>query len=314
MIRIIHLVLKRRVFTSIHKEERMKGSHQYPLLVVLFGLLIVSTASAESPLRRVVMSGTARSVATANAEHSNLPPTRGIVVNLVEWDGGELPAVYERTAQLPFTREDVLQLVQSGFEPDQIALMISERRYAGDASAEGLIALKRAGFAPVVIQAISKHALAPNQSLTFTVYLTFDGTSQTARHRFLYVIIPDGEIERVFTADLNTVLAGQWQRDALIDATDPLLPRKIRRVTFSGTVPLKTHGDKTVRIFTSSRPGVYGIHEIPKTDLARVQTYAMHYPVSSPIQDCRAYIRYKQDVMLPDKWHMNAARMECEWR
>ncbi len=146
-------------------------------------------------------------VSTANAAKPDLPPTRGIVVNLVEWDGGELPAVYERTDQLPFTREDLLQLVQSDFKPDQIAQMVSERRYAGDASAEGLIALKKDGIESIVIQAISKHALAPNQSLNLTIYLTFDGISQTARHRFLYVIIPDGEIQRVFTADLNTVLA-----------------------------------------------------------------------------------------------------------
>ena len=85
-----------------------------------------------------------------------------------------MPAVYERTDQLPFTREDLLQLVQSDFKPDQIAQMVSERRYAGDASAEGLIALKKAGLASVVIQAISKHALAPNQSLNLTIYLTFD--------------------------------------------------------------------------------------------------------------------------------------------
>lgn len=270
----------------------MKLSHQSLLLLIVLSLL----------------------VSTASAAKSDLPPTRGIVVNLVEWDGGELPAVYERTDQLPFTREDLLQLVQSDFKPDQIAQMISERRYAGDASAEGLIALKQAGLAPVVIQAISKHALAPNQSLSLTIYLTFDGHSQTARHRFLYVIIPDGEIQRVFTADLNTVLAGQWKRDTLIDATDPLIPRKIRRVTFSGTIPLKTHGSKTVRIFTSSRPGIHQIDEIPAIDLSRVQTYQMDYPVSSPIQDCRAYIRYKQDVVLPDKWHMIDTRMECEWR
>ncbi len=271
----------------------MKFSHQNLLLVVFLSLLAVSMARAAK---------------------SDLPPTRGVVVNLVEWDGGELPPVYERSEQHPFTREDLLQLVENDFAPEQIALMVAERRYAGDASAEGLIALKKAGLAPVVIQAISKHALAPNQSLTLTVYLTFDGSSQTARHRFLYVIIPDGEIQRVFTADLNTVLSGQWQQDALIDVTDPLLPRKIRRVTFSGTVPLKTHGAKTVRIFTSSRPGIRQIDEIPKIDLARVQTYDLTYPVSSPIQDCRAYVRYKQDVMLPDKWHMMDAHLECEWR
>ena len=63
----------------------MKLSHRSLLLIVLFSLL----------------------VSTANATKSDLPPTRGIVVNLVEWDGGELPAVYERTDQLPFTREDL---------------------------------------------------------------------------------------------------------------------------------------------------------------------------------------------------------------
>ena len=238
----------------------MKLSHRSLLSIIALVLMVMSTA---------------------NAAQSDLPPTRGIVVNLVEWDGGELPAVYERTDQLPFTREDLLQLVQSDFKPDQIAQMVSERRYAGDASAEGLIELKKAGLESVVIQAISKHALAPNQSLNLTIYLTFDG---------------------------------QWKRDTLIDATDPLIPRKIRRVTFSGTIPLKTHGSKTVRIFTSSRPGIHQIDEIPAIDLSRVQTYQMDYPVSSPIQDCRAYIRYKQDVVLPDKWHMIDTRMECEWR
>ena len=58
-------------------------------------------------------------VGHANSKRGKTRPAAhaGIVVNLVEWDGGELPAVYERTDQLPFTREDLWQLVQSDFNP-----------------------------------------------------------------------------------------------------------------------------------------------------------------------------------------------------
>ncbi len=252
-------------------------------------------------------------ISSAGATTSDLPPTRGAVINLVEWDGGELPAVYERSDQPPFTRDDLMRLVLSDFEPEQLAQMIAERRYAGDASADGLITLKKAGLTPAVIQAISKHALAPNRSLDLTIYLTFEGSSWSARKRFLYVIVPDGDIQRVFTADLGEVLSGQWKHDTTVDATDPLLPRKIRRVTFAGTLPLKTHGAKTIRVFNSTRPGILHINDIPKTDLAGVQTYKINYPVSSALQDCRVHVNYKQDVMLPDKWHMVDTHLECEW-
>lgn len=244
----------------------------------------------------------------------DLPPTRGQVINLIEWDGGELPAVYERSEQPPFTRDDLLRLVLSDFEPDEIAQMIAERRYAGDASADGLITLKNAGLAPEVIQAISKHALAPNQSLNLTVELAFEGNSWSARKRFLYILIPDGDIQRIFTTDLGTLLSGHWQNDTTVDATDPLLPRKVRNITFSGTIPLKTHGTKTISVFTSTRPGIRQIKDVPQQTLETVQTYEIDYPVSSPIQDCRVQIRYKQDAMLPDKWQMIDTHLQCEWK
>lgn len=252
-------------------------------------------------------------ISSAGATTSDLIPTRGAVFNLVEWDGGELPAVYERSEQPPFKRDDLLRLVLSDFEPQQIAQMIAERRYAGDASADGLITLKNAGLAPEVIQAISKHALAPNRSLNLTVHITFEGSSWQARKRFLYVLIPDGEIQRVFTANLGEILSKRWKHDTTVDATDPLLPKKIRRVSFSGQVPLKTYGAKVVRIFTSTHPGVRHIDDIPETDRVDIQTYQIDYPVSSALQDCRVYVNYKQDVMLSDKWHMVDTHLECEW-
>ena len=113
---------------------------------------------------------------------------------------------------------------------------------------------------------------------------------------------------------LGEVLSGRWKHDTTVDATDLLLPRKVRRVTFTGTLPLKTHGTKTIRVFNSTRPGIRHINDIPKTDLAGVQTYKIDYPMSSALRDCRVFVNYKQDVMLPDKWHMVDTHLECEWK
>lgn len=252
------------------------------------------------------------STGLANAS-DNLPPTRGQVINIVEWDGGQLPKVYERSAQMPFTQTDITRLVASGFDASLIAKMIAERRYVGDASATGLIALKNNGVAPEIIQAVSKHALAPNRAINLTIYLEFEGESRMARKRYLYIMMPDGEIDRVFTTDLGTILSGHWKNDTLIDNTDPLLPRQVRRIAFSGTLPLKTYGQKEVRIFTSTRPGIYHIKDIPQQDLASVKVYTIDYPTSSLRQDCRITVRHKQDALLTDKWHLVDTHLECEW-
>ncbi len=235
------------------------------------------------------------------------------VVNLVEWDGGKLPPVYERSDQLPLSAEDILRLSQGGFAPQQIVRMIQERRFAGDASADALIGLKRSGVAPEVLQALSLHALPPNRALNLTVELSFEGASREARRRYLYVILPDGPRERIFTADLSLVLAGRWRQDILADQTDPLLPRQIRRVTFSGEVPLKTYGPRQVTVLTSTRPDLYTSADIPEADRPGIQTYALDYPASSLRRDCLLQIRYKQDVAVPYKWHMVRSQLLCEW-
>ena len=240
-------------------------------------------------------------------------PTRGPVINIVDWDGGDLPPVYERSDQLPLTREDIVNLSQNDFAPSEIARMIQERRYVGDASAEGLIDLKKAGVDAQVIQAVSRHALPPNRALYLTVQIEFEGTSGEARKRYLYVIIPDGDHERIFTADLGAVLAGQWRQDVMVDGTDPLLPKRIRRITFTGEIPLKTYGQRKIQVFTSARPDIYTLAEIPETDRPQIRDYTIDYPVSSLRQDCQLHIRYRQDALVPYKWQMIGSHLRCEW-
>ncbi len=240
-------------------------------------------------------------------------PTRGAVVNIVTWDGRNLPPVYERSDQLPLTLEDVVNLSRNDFDDEAIRRMVQERRFAGDASAGALIDLKKAGVSQKVIQAISLHALPPNRSLTLSIQLEFSGQSREARRRYLYVIIPDGPTERVFTADLGAVLAGNWRRDERVDLTDPLLPKQVRRITFSDRVPLKTYGAKTMQVLTSTKPDIFQSSDIPEADRAGIREISFDYPVSSTMQDCRLQVRYRQDVLLPYKWHMAGAHFQCEW-
>ena len=243
----------------------------------------------------------------------------GYVFNIVDWDGGELPKLYERSEQLPLTLADVRKLSANQFGTDAIVKMIEERRCACDASVDALVGLKQAGVAPEVVQAVSLHSLAPNRALNLTVIIDFEGVggspvvSTQARKGYLYLIVPDGERERVFMGSLNTILGQKWQRDTMVDNTDLLLPKKVRRVAFAAAVPLKTHGAKKAMVFTSTTPDIYTAADIPATDRKGVQEFSFDYPASSLQRDCVLQVLYRQDNMLPDTWHLVRSHFECEW-
>ena len=48
----------------------------------------------------------------------------GAVYNIIDWDGGPLPPVYERSDQLPITLEDVRKLVAGKFSDTAIVNML----------------------------------------------------------------------------------------------------------------------------------------------------------------------------------------------
>jgi hypothetical protein len=242
----------------------------------------------------------------------------GYVFNIIDWDGGELPRLYERSDQLPLTMEDVRKLNASKFSSEAIVRMIRERRCACDASVEALIGLKEDGASEEVIQAVSLHALPPNRAVNLTITMDFEGlggaqVSTRARKGYLYLIIPDGPRERVFAGNLQTILGGKWQRDSLVDQTDLLLPKKVRRIAFSAAVPLKTYGPKKAMVFTSTRPNIYTSADIPPADREGVSEFEFDYPKSSLQRDCRLQVLHRQDAMLPDRWHLVRTHFECEW-
>ncbi len=247
------------------------------------------------------------------------PLDRGQVFNIIDWDGGELPKRYERSQQLPMSLEDLTKLSESKFSEASIIKMLEQRRCACDASVDALVRLKAAGVSEGVLQALSLHALPPNRSMQLAISIDFEGLggnatlSNKSRKSYLYLIVPDGKIERVFIGNLQAILAGRWQRDALIDNTDLLLPKKVRRITFAADIPLKTYGSKKALVFTSTRPDIYTSADIPEGDRADVQEFTFDYPSSSLQRICNLQALYRQDQMLKDRWHLVRTHFQCEW-
>jgi hypothetical protein len=242
---------------------------------------------------------------------------RGEIFNIIDWDGGKLPPLYERSDQLPLSLGDIRKLSDGGFGTEDIVKMVQERRCACDVSADGLIALKKDGVATEVIRAVSLHALPPNRGLRLKIALDFEAqagkVAKSARRAYLYLILPDGDRERVFVGDLQSILAGTWADDRRVDNTDILLPRTVRRVVFASRVPLKEAGPKEALVFTSTKPDIYTSADIPQADGKTARRYAFDYPASSPRSNCTLQALYRQDAALVDRWHLARSHFDCEW-
>jgi len=233
--------------------------------------------------------------------------------NIIQWDPNQLPRIYERTDQLPLTDEEVTKLTQAGFDEAQIVKMIEQRRCACDASADGLIRLKQAGVSKVVLDAVSTHALKPNRALELLVTLDFTGESRTAREAFLYFFVEDGDLTRVFTANIPELLARQNAHETMVDRSDILRARTVRRIQLAGQVPLKTYGSHRVMVAASASPVLTHPSQLTPAERAKAQLYTFEYPRASLQSLCRLTAGYRRDAVLDYKWNFQGSRFECEW-
>ncbi|AEI69057.1 hypothetical protein [Corallococcus macrosporus] len=255
------------------------------------------------------------SVAGRGGPQVNLPFPAGDVqtYNIIQWDPNQLPRIYERSDQLPLTDEELTRLSQAGFEPAQIVKMIEERRCACDASADGLIRLKKAGVDKDVLAAVSRHGLAPNRALNLLVTLDFTGESRTAREAFLYFFVDDGDITRVFTANIPELLRRRNSHETTVDRSDILVARTVRRVQLAGQVPLRTYGKHHVLVVASASPTLTHPSQLTAQELSRSQRYTFDYPRASLQNVCRLTAGYRRDAVLAWKWNFEGSRFECEW-
>ncbi|WP_164010130.1 hypothetical protein [Pyxidicoccus trucidator] len=233
--------------------------------------------------------------------------------NIIQWDPNQLPRIYERSDQLPLTDEELTKLSQAGFEPAQLVKMIEERRCTCDASADGLIRLKKAGVDKAVLAAVSRHGLAPNRALDLLVTLDFTGESRTAREAFLYFFVDDGDVTRVFTANIPELLQRRNSHETMVDRSDIMVARTVRRVQLAGKVALKTYGPHKVLVAASGSPTLTHPNQLTDQERAKSQTYTFDYPRASLQSLCRLTAGYRRDAVLTYKWNFEGSRFECEW-
>lgn len=234
-------------------------------------------------------------------------------LNLIEWNSNQLPRVYERSDQLPLTDEEVAKLSKADFSPAQLVKMIEERRCACDASADGLIRLKQAGVHPDVLSAISLHGLPPNRVLNLLVTVDFIGASRAAREGFLYFFVEDGDLTRVLSLNIPALLGNQNAHDTMVDRSDILRARMVRRIQLPGTVALKTYGTHRLLVAASANPTLTHPSQLTVQERAQAQLYTFEYPRSSLQSLCRLAAGYRQDAVLGYKWRFEGSSFECEW-
>lgn len=234
-------------------------------------------------------------------------------INIVQWDSNQLPRVYERSDQLPLTDDEIARLSKAGFDAPQLVKMIQERRCACDASADGLIKLKEAGVAKEVLSAVSLHAIKPNRSVVLDILLDFSGNSRSIRDAFLYVFVEDGDMTRVLTTNLAELLGTQRNHETMVDRSDLLIARQVRRIRLPGELPLKTYGKHRVLVATSANPSLTHPDQLSKAERKKAQLYTFDYPRSSLQNVCRLNAGYKRDAVLEYKWRFTGSRFECEW-
>ncbi len=241
------------------------------------------------------------------------PQGRVETINVVSWNSNDLPKVFERSEQLPLSDDELVKLAKAGFDAADMVKMIQERRCACDASADGLIRLKKEGVPKEVINAVSLHGLKPNRSLVLQLTMDFTGEGREARNSFLYVFIDDGGITRVFSANLNDFLSRNNPYDVMTDRSDLLITKKVRRIQMAGEVPLKTYGAHQVLVATSANPAITHPSQLNDNERRTAQSYTLDYPRASLQSVCRLTAGYKRDALLAYQWRYMGSRFECEW-
>jgi hypothetical protein len=268
---------------------------------------------AHALIAALALAQTPQSTARGGPPVMPFPTGDVATVNIVQWDSNNLPKIYERSDQLPLTDEEVAKLSKAGFSSAQLVKMIEERRCTCDASADGLIALKKQGVQAEVLQAISLHGTKPNRALDLLLTLDFTGQSRTAREAFLYIFVDDGTLTRVLSTNLEELLSRRGAHEAMVDRSDILRAKQVRRIQLAGELPLKTYGKHTVMVATSASPTLTHPSQLTEREREKAQTYTFEYPRASLQRLCQLTAGYKRDAVLTHKWHFQGSRFECEW-
>ena len=117
----------------------------------------------------------------------------------------------------------------------------------------------------------------------------------------------------MLTANVDDLLHRSNAHESLVDRSDLLIERSVRRIVLPGDVALKTYGPHRVMVVSSARPTLTHPSQLTPQERANARTYTFDYPRSSLQSVCRLDAGYKRDAELTDRWRFVGSRFECEW-
>lgn len=266
-------------------------------------------------MRRIVSLGAVVILALA-AQPAQAEPQ---LIDLVQLQTDDIEAWsrLKRTSDAdPLTLEELEKLAAAGIGEATLVEMMRTRRVKAVADADRLIALKKKGATDAVIAAVSAHALPPNDHIDLFVALEAGAPGAMRQAPSVYIELWHTGLARqeaLLHADLRRLFRRGLNVEVQRDESDPLLPRTVRRINFSGKVESKAPGALVWRIYAGQQRGLTTLEGLPKAEQGRVQTLPFDYPAVSEQQRCRIDLRLERDAMMKDTYALSPARLDCRW-
>jgi hypothetical protein len=139
------------------------------------------------------------------------------------------------------------------------------------------------------------------------------GEGRRAKNAYVYIFVDDGDLTRVFSANIDDLLRRPNAHETTIDNSDFLIARTVRRIVLPGQLPMKTYGRHTLLVASSATPGLTHPSQLRLQDRANSQAYQLNYPRASLQSLCRLTAGFRRDAQIADRWRFAGSRFECEW-
>jgi hypothetical protein len=224
----------------------------------------------------------------------------------------------EPSQAAPLTLEDVRRLVPKVKEKKLIKI-IRDRKVLMRPTGQALAELKEKGASDAVLAALSAHALAENRKIDLLLTLDLENPAGGGEGPYLYLALVHkgkGVQEDLITSSLSRLQAEKWQSDEIVDASDPLLPNKVRRIRIRGPVRAVHHGPMELRVLLSRRPQLLDLTDTERLtpeEKRNLQTMEFDYPEASLASACALDLVVGRDRLAGHAFSLKHKRLRCFW-
>ncbi len=275
-----------------------------------------SNRPPRSLLTRIILAACAGLFAFAAPAGAAEPPQ---IIDLLQFRTDD-PQAWERMRRrsdaAPLTMAELEKLTAGGIGEKTLVEMMRTRKVLAVADADTLIALKKAGATDDMLAALSAYTLPPNTFFDLFIHLAVSSPGTVRKAPYLYVEAwHTGEKRAVsfLHADLRGLLKRGLGVEVNRDRSDPLLPRTVRSVDFTGKVETRKPGAIELRVLATQTAGLRSLANLPPAEAGRVRTFTVNYPAVSLEHRCRLDLTLEQDSLMKDAFALGGGALDCRW-